>query len=104
MAKKIRKNEKILSEAWGLGDLGTRKIPSFKGLRNFFMPSYQAPQASPALGHLCKNPTCENIEKTTLFGKSLSKIQQNKFCLRLEDLGTWGLKIPSFSWVFTKMS
>jgi len=30
---------------WGLGDLA-----SFKGLRSFFMPSYQVPQASPALG------------------------------------------------------
>ena len=41
---------------------------------SFFMPSYQVPQASPALGHLCKNPTCENIEKTTLLGE---KSQQN---------------------------
>ena len=49
-------------------------MASFKGLRSFFMPSYQVPQASPALGHLCKNPTCENIEKTTLLGE---KSQQN---------------------------
>ena len=28
--------------------------------------------------HLCKNPTCVNIEKAALWGKSLSKIQQNE--------------------------
>ena len=62
-----------MSEAWGLGDLGT-KNPFFQRPSQLFHAFLSSTTGFTALGHLCKNPTCVNIEKAALLGE---KSEQN---------------------------